>query len=100
MPEQLVAKKSEVSEGAWKDFQYQGQPAILVNYQGEYRAYVNVCTHEGGPCILQGDVLWCTWHGSTFDPKTGKALSDPAPLDSSLPAIKLEVKGDEIYAIE
>jgi nitrite reductase/ring-hydroxylating ferredoxin subunit len=100
MPEKLVAKKSEVSEGSWKDFQFKGKPAILLNGGGDFRAYVNVCTHEGGQCIMQDGVLWCTLHGSTFDPKTGHALSGPAALDSYLTAIKLQLRGEDIYVIE
>lgn len=98
MEKQLIAKVDEVKDGSAKDFTYQNHPAILVHYEGELHAYVNVCTHEGGNCILQGDVLWCTWHGATFDPKTGKALSEPAPLDSALKRIPISIENEEIFA--
>lgn len=98
MEKMLVAKVDEVPEGSAKDFTYQNQPAILVHYEGELHAYVNICTHEYGLCILTGDVLTCTVHASTFDPKTGHALSEPAPLDSSLKRIPITIENEQIFA--
>jgi len=98
MEKQLIARVDDVPDGSAKDFTYQGQPGILVHYDGEFYAFVNVCTHEGGLCILTGDVLTCTLHSSTFDPKTGHALSEPAPLESSLKKIPITIEDDQIFA--
>jgi nitrite reductase/ring-hydroxylating ferredoxin subunit len=33
---------------------------------------------------LDGDTFTCEWHGSTFDARTGKALSGPVRPDARL----------------
>jgi len=96
MAKELIAKTSDVPEGSYKDFTYQGQPAILVHFDGEFHAFVNICTHEGGLCVLSGGVLLCTVHASTFDPKTGHTLSEPAPLDSSLKRIPIRIENGQV----
>jgi len=98
MEKQLIAKVEEVPDGSAKEFTYKDQPAILVHVDGEFYAYVNICTHEYGQCLLTGEVLTCQLHGSTFDPTTGKALSDPAPLDSHLTKIPIAIQNGEILA--
>ena len=44
---------------------------------GKPRAFLNVCMHHGGSLKLDGDIFTCESHGSTFDARTGKALSGP-----------------------
>jgi nitrite reductase/ring-hydroxylating ferredoxin subunit len=34
--------------------------------------------------VLDGDSFNCQWHGSTFDARTGKALSGPVRPDARL----------------
>jgi len=103
-----IKKISEINEGDTVDFDYQGQPAILVKFKGQIYAYTNVCTHEGGPSVLEeapgitapGEKrLHCQWHDSTFKPETGERIDGPAPEGSSLPKINIKVEGDTIYAI-
>jgi nitrite reductase/ring-hydroxylating ferredoxin subunit len=96
MEKQSIARVAEVPEGSAKEFTYRGQPAILAHCDGEFHAFVNICTHEYGQCLLTGEVLTCQLHGSTFDPKTGKALSEPAPPDSHLIKIPITIQNGEI----
>lgn len=104
----LIKKLSEINEGETVDFDYQGQPAILIKFNGKLFAYVNVCTHEGGPCILEeapgitkpGEKrLHCQWHDSTFNPTTGEAMTDPAPEGSRLEKIEIKIEGDTVYVV-
>ena len=39
---------------------------------------------NGGSLTLDGDTFTCEWHGSTFDARTGKALSGPVRPDARL----------------
>lgn len=102
-----ICKTTEINEGDTKDFTYQGNPAILIKFKGELYAYINVCTHEAGPCILEeapgitapGEKrLHCQLHESTFKPETGERMDGPAPEGSRLDKIALKIENDTIYA--
>jgi nitrite reductase/ring-hydroxylating ferredoxin subunit len=56
-----------------------GREVLLMLLNGQPRAYLNVCMHHGGPLRLEDDTFTCDWHGSTFDVRTGRALSGPHP---------------------
>ena len=96
----VIAKLSEVPEGAQKLFEHNGRPAILFRYKGELKCFVNVCPHAGGPTDLAGDQLVCEWHGSHFDPSTGERTAPPAPKGSKLQLIPIKVEGEEIVTVE
>ncbi|MGH2635462.1 MAG: Rieske (2Fe-2S) protein [Actinomycetota bacterium] len=51
---------------------------------GGHRAFLNICMHHGGSLKLDGGTFTCEWHGSTFDARTGKALSGPVRPDARL----------------
>jgi nitrite reductase/ring-hydroxylating ferredoxin subunit len=91
----FVAKIAQVQPGATFDFTFNGSKAILVNIDGTYFAYVNICPHKGCPTAYDGSKLTCTCHGSQFDPKTGDVLKGPAT--SPLTTINVEVVGDSVY---
>ncbi|MBU0761888.1 MAG: Rieske (2Fe-2S) protein [Candidatus Altiarchaeota archaeon] len=93
---QFLAKESDVPAGSTFEFDYNGGKAILVNFNGEYVAYVNFCPHKGGPNKLVGDKIVCEWHGSQFSPADGSILKGPAT--TALERIPVEVIGDSVYA--
>lgn len=94
----FVAKVADVPPGESEGFTYQGKRAILVNFNGEFHAYVNVCTHNN-ICATEyeGDVLNCPCHGARFRPDTGDVIRGPAKLP--LTTIDVKVYGDSIYAL-
>jgi nitrite reductase/ring-hydroxylating ferredoxin subunit len=61
-----------------------GREVLVMMQSGKPRAFLNVCMHHGGPLVLEGDSFNCQWHGSTFDARTGKALSGPVRPDARL----------------
>jgi nitrite reductase/ring-hydroxylating ferredoxin subunit len=61
-----------------------GREVLVMMQNGKPRAFLNVCMHHGGPLKLDGDTFTCEWHGSTFDARTGKALSGPVRPDARL----------------
>lgn len=57
-------------------------PIAIFNVHGEYYAIGDTCTHEEFP-LSEGDMadeytVECALHGSTFDIRTGDALTLPA----------------------
>jgi len=94
---QFIAKAADVAAGTTFDFTYNGEKATLVNFNGEYMAFVNNCPHMGTNNIgLAGGVLRCPRHGSTFSPTDGSLISGPAK--TGLRTISVVVSGDGVYA--
>lgn len=69
-----------------------GQEVLVMMLNGRPRAYVNVCMHHGGPLTLDGETFSCEWHGSTFDARTGRALSGPVRPDARLMMLPTRVE--------
>jgi nitrite reductase/ring-hydroxylating ferredoxin subunit len=61
-----------------------GREVLVMLLNGRPRAYLNVCMHHGGPLSLEGDTFTCQWHASTFDARSGRALSGPVRPDARL----------------
>src|SRR3989344_4344359 len=93
----FIINADGVAEGDTIPFKYKGRPAIVIMHNGQIRAFINVCTHHGGQVELRGDVLECIQHHATFNAETGKALTMPAPLMSSLLEIAIETRDGKIY---
>lgn len=69
-----------------------GREVPVLMRDGRPRAYVNVCMHHGGPLTLDGEKFSCKWHGSTFDARTGRALSGPVRPDTRLMMLPTRVE--------
>jgi len=75
-------------------------PCLLIRTRsGELVAYSQKCTHLSCAVVPKIDegILHCPCHEGIFDLATGRNIAGPPPRP--LPAIQLEVVGDEIYAI-
>lgn len=94
-----LANENEVLEGQTKEIDFAGRPAILFKLKGKVYAYINCCTHVGGPMKLKGDILDCQWHDSHFDVETGQALREPAPLDSKLISLPIKIKDGKVFYV-
>jgi nitrite reductase/ring-hydroxylating ferredoxin subunit len=95
----FLANYDEIPENSIKRIDFEGRPAIIIKYKGRIFAYIDVCTHLGGPLYLDNDVLRCEWHDSTFDIITGKAKSGPAPSDSKLIRLPITIEDGKIYYV-
>ncbi len=93
---QIIVRTTDLPPGATIEFDYNGRDAIIVNFNGIYRAYINKCNHSDGPNELRDTAIVCKWHGSQFDPDTGALVRGPAT--APLEQIKLTIIGDKIYA--
>lgn len=58
-------------------------PILVVNYDGDYYALEDRCSHEefelsAGPFDAEAATIECVLHGSRFDVRDGHALNAPA----------------------
>jgi 3-phenylpropionate/trans-cinnamate dioxygenase ferredoxin subunit len=92
-----VGKTSDVAPGAVRVFVVDGQDVAVANVDGQFYAFADVCTHDGGPLAegeLDGCTIECPRHGARFDIATGQVLSMPAVVP--IPVYDLKTDGDEI----
>ena len=76
---------------------------LIVNHEGTYAAYVNVCAHAGTPLDLwpnefyteDGRWLVCATHGAVYDPATGVCVEGPCP-GARLTPLPLQRDGDTL----
>jgi len=91
-----VATEAEVPEGGAKSVKFGTRLVWLVRMGGEFRAFDASCTHLG--CPVKWDeakrIFNCPCHGAHFD-ANGRVISPPAPRP--LEALKVEVRGGEVY---
>ena len=80
-----IAKVADVPVGGTLVFTFgptsshNGDPGIF--YQpspGVFVALDTICTHQGGHCAVQGQLLVCPLHGSEFALSTGAVVRSPA----------------------
>ncbi len=95
---QTVAKASEVLPGEMKLVEVDGDEVVIANVDGEFFAFSNTCTHEGGPLSdgeLEGDIVTCPWHFTPFNVKTGEA-QEGGVTDDPIPTYEIRLEGDDI----
>ena len=96
-PYATVGKTSDVAPGAVRVFVVGDHDVAVANVDGQFYAFADVCTHDGGP-LAEGDlddcIIACPRHGARFDIVTGQVLSLPAV--APIPVYDLKVEGDEI----
>jgi 3-phenylpropionate/trans-cinnamate dioxygenase ferredoxin subunit len=92
-----VTRVDDLEPGQVKVFEVEDEFVAVANIHGQFCAFADVCTHDGGPLLegkLQGQVATCPRHGARFDVCTGKALSLPAV--APLPIFEVRVVDGEI----
>lgn len=105
----LVAKMGELAHGMSKKFTLNSNgrdvEAMLVNYQGDFFAYLNRCPHIGITLdwvdnqffTVDSRYVMCANHGATFEPATGECIWGPC-VGAALESVPLEVDGEKIFA--
>jgi len=101
-PSKLIAKASRIAPGGSALFRYptDEDPCILVrSAEGALLAYSQVCTHLSCAVIHQPEQnqLYCPCHHGCFSESEGRPIAGPPTR--RLPRIKLEQRGDDLYAI-
>jgi len=102
MPRMKVGEVASIPLGGSKLFSYptQTDPCILVRQQnGAFVAYSQVCTHLSCTVVHneQENALFCPCHHGYFSVDEGRPFAGPPTRP--LPRIKLEQRGDEIFAV-
>ena len=97
----LIARVGEIPPGRTKSFRFGFANGIAYNDHGTIKAYVNRCTHMGGPVELLKDqnIFRCRWHQAEFDPASGRAVEGEAPKGTGLEPIKMIEEGGQIFAL-
>jgi len=96
-----IGALSSIPPGTATVFTYPtpGDPCLLIRTRdGKLLAYSQKCTHLSCAVVprLDEGVLRCPCHEGIFDLATGRNLAGPPPRP--LPAIELDVVGDDIFA--
>lgn len=106
---QLVGSAGELAHGTSKKFLLRRGSrefeALLVNYQGDFFAYVNRCPHTGITLdwvnnqffSVDQRYLMCATHGAVFEPPTGECIWGPC-VGLSLQSVPIEIENGRIYA--
>ena len=71
---------------------------VLLNVAGDFYAIDDECTHAACSLSdgeLEGEILECICHGSTFNVRTGEVVEGPA--DEPVPTYPVEIEGDTVY---
>lgn len=106
-----IAKSGDITEGAMKRIEVEGNEILLARVEGQFYAADSRCPHMGGDLSqgkLQGTVVTCPRHSSRFDLKdghvvrwlkgaglmaaVGRVVKSPRPLR----AYKVEVRDDSL----
>jgi nitrite reductase/ring-hydroxylating ferredoxin subunit len=106
-----VARAADLAPGQSRKFMLpiEGveEECFLINFRGEFHAYVNRCRHIPIPMDWVdnhffdegGHYLMCQTHGALYQPSSGECLAGPAgACGKYLFRIPLEVERDVIYA--
>jgi Rieske Fe-S protein len=97
-----IGALSAIAHGTVTMFAYPTpqDPCLLIRTRdGRLLAYSQKCTHLSCAVVpkLDEGILYCPCHEGVFDLATGRNIAGPPPRP--LPAIELEVVGDDVFAI-
>ena len=104
----FIGEVGELAPGRSKKFTVNDDEprleAVLLNYRGDFYAYVNRCPHVGISLdwvenqffTVDGRYLTCANHGATFEPATGECLWGPC-VGAALQSVPLEMEGKKIF---
>ena len=87
-------------EGDMAPVEVDGTKVLLVNVDGDVKAYLNRCPHQAWALDegdFDGQTLTCIRHMWTFDVADGKGLN---PDDECLKAFKCEVGPDGVIRVD
>jgi nitrite reductase/ring-hydroxylating ferredoxin subunit len=93
-----VADAGEIPPGRLKLVDVHGDRVAIANAGGEFYAFSDECTHDGGPLSegdLEGEIVTCPWHFSRFNIRTGEIVDSPAEEAVRIYAVRVE--DDSVY---
>lgn len=94
----IVLPFAELAEGVphritvWDEVARQEVGIVLVRQGGRVHAMGACCSHAGGPLdqgwVIDGTLV-CPWHGSRYDPETGRPVDGPSTCPRPRYAVRL-----------
>jgi len=99
-----VASTADIPAGGMKGVKIGSEDILITNVSGKYYAIAGLCSHRNGRLAegkLEGSVVTCPRHGSTFDVITGKSTGGPKILGfrgktSDEPAYEVKIEGTDV----
>lgn len=92
-----LAQLGEIPEGGIKEIKFFERSVLLTKVDNRYNAFVNVCTHAGGPLMVEDGKLRCQWHQACFSLGNGKKLGGPGR--HPLIRLPVRVEGDQLVYV-
>ncbi len=92
-----LAKLDEIPQGNTKEVDFFERSVLLTKVDDRYSAFVNVCTHAGGPLMAEDGKLRCQWHQACFSLENGKKLEGPG--QQPLIRLPVRVEGDQLVYV-
>lgn len=92
-----IAKKQDIKSGSMKIFKVKGRKITVVNFEGEFFAIEDTCSHAQcslGEGVLDGKTVICPCHGGQFDVTSGEVLAMPPTEDIN--TYKVKVAGEDV----
>jgi len=93
-----VADAGEIPNGRLKLVDVHGDRVAVANVAGQFYAFSDECTHDGGPLSegdLDGEIVTCPWHFSAFNVRTGEIVTSPA--EESVTVYETRADEDGVY---
>jgi len=99
-----VAEASEIPLGHMKMVKVEGKEILIANFDGNYYAIGDKCTHEGADLSkgkFEKNEVVCPWHKARFDVTNGKVTFQPKVLFRQLhledePSYEVKLDGNSI----
>jgi nitrite reductase/ring-hydroxylating ferredoxin subunit len=91
-----VAKTIDIPIGKMKHMEVDGKEILIANVEGKFYAIGDRCPHMNAMLskgTLNNTIVTCPRHFSSFDVKTGKAISGHT---QDLPVYEVKVDGDDL----
>jgi cytochrome b6-f complex iron-sulfur subunit len=95
----LAGTTVDIPVGAGRVVAAGNNPVVVVNTTTGVKAWSAICTHVS--CNVTYDAklrqIVCPCHDGRFDPENGAVMAGPPPR--ALPAVPVEVDGDQIFVV-
>ena len=90
-----VAKVADIGPGELKYVEVgpDDEPICLINFEGEFYAMGDCCTHEYASLAdgeIVGDEIECPLHGGAFEIRTGLPANFPVVVPAEMHPVKIE----------
>lgn len=95
----------DIEHESAREFHIDGQPVVVVRYDGQFHGYLNWCPHLGIELNFMPDQFFdddrrfinCVNHGALFEPSSGECLAGPCSGDHLIP-VPIQVLDGRVLA--